>query len=168
MLDLIETQSACLIFCSKDIETIKLCEYVFGDVKNVYFVNNNILNRFPCKLFSPKKLLTIILRKKYSKMSCEDILNLLEMTDTERIDRQWRYLGNDKWIYSVALGIALGKKNFCMPWMPTIDYQEYRNSLIINAMKKVNGKVLFPLAEMKEFRFIDKQDIVIKHFNINM
>ncbi len=45
-------------------------------------------------------------------MSCEDILNLLEITDTERIDRQWRYLGNDKWIYSVALGIALGKKKF--------------------------------------------------------
>ena len=120
MLDLIETQSACLIFCSKDIETIKLCEYVFEDVKDVYFV------------------------------------------------RQWRYLGNDKWIYSVALGIALGKKNFCMPWMPTMDYQEYRNSLIINAMKKVNGKVLFPLGEVKEFRFIDKQDIVIKHFNNSM
>lgn len=44
MLDLIETQSACLIFCSKDIETIKLCEYVFEDVKDVYFVNNNVLN----------------------------------------------------------------------------------------------------------------------------
>ncbi len=49
-----------------------------------------------------------------------------------------------------------------------MDYQEYRNSLIINAMKKVNGKVLFPLAEMEEFRFIDKQDIVIKHFNNSM
>ncbi len=52
---MIETQSACLIFCSKDIETIKLCEYVFEDVKDVYFVNNNVLNRFPCKLLSPKK-----------------------------------------------------------------------------------------------------------------
>lgn len=165
---MIENQNAYLIVCSKNVEDIKICESVFKDEKDVYFVNNNMLNRFPCKFFSPKKLFTFILKKEHSKISCADILSLLEMTDTTRIDRQWRYLGNDKWIYSVALGIALGKKNFCMPWMPMMDYQEYRNSLIINAMKKINGKVLFPLGEVREFRFINKQDIVIKHFDDNM
>lgn len=168
MLNLFEIKSAYLIVCSENIKDTQLCKYVFEDTKDIYFVDNNILKRFPCKFLSPKKLLTFMLKKKHSRKSLVDILSLLELTDNERINRQWRYLGNDKWIYSVALGIVLGKENFCMPWMPMMDYQEYRNSLIISAMKKMNGKVLFPLGEVKEFRFIDKQDIMIRHFNNSM
>lgn len=86
--------------------------------------------------------------------------------DLIRAEQPWKFLGNDRWIYSVALGLAQGKKYFCMPWMDksVMKYQEYRNYKIFQAIKKVDAKIIFPIEGMIEHHLIIDEDIVVINF----
>ena len=151
-----------------EIKDRDLCERILGDTSDIYFINNPKLQRFPYNCLTPKCMINYVLKKTQKKLTFNNILELLEIDDyTERFERPWKYLGNNKWICSAALGLAEGKKYFCLPWMRTcvMDYQEYRNNQIFQAIKKINGKIIFPVEGLIDNRFIDDRDICIKYLD---
>ncbi len=167
MIDLFEDKSLCMLVCTKEENNINLCKKIFNDMKDVYFIDNAKLEKFPYKLLTPKFMIQLELRKNKSKNTFVDILELFEVDDyQERFDRQWRYLGNNRWLCSAALGVAQGKKYFCLPWMymSVMEYQEYRNNQILGAIKKINGKIFFPIEGVIKNRYIDDDDVCVKCF----
>ena len=82
----------------------------------------------------------------------QNIENLLEMEDVKYVyDKKWKYIGNFKWICSVAVGIAQGKKYFIMPWLSKceLDYQEYRLEKIFKAMEIIGGTIVCPVESIE-------------------
>lgn len=168
MIDIFEDKSVCMLVCTKEIDLIELCGRVFEDTNDVYFIDNAKLKNFPYKFFTPRFLIQCVLKKNKSSFSFDEILELLKVNDyQERFERQWRYLGNNKWLCSVALGIAKEKKYFCLPWMykSVMEYQEYRNNQIFGAIKRINGKIIFPIEGVIKNRYIDASDVCIKYLD---
>lgn len=157
-----------IIISEKKIKDVDLCKKIFGDVNDIYFIDNPKLRKIPYSQLTPKRMINHVLKKTKKEMSFDDILGILEINDyIERFERPWRYLGNNKWICSVALGIAEGRKYFCLPWMHTgvMEYQEYRNRQIFQAMKKIGGNIIFPVEGLVKNRFIDEEDMCIKYID---
>lgn len=46
-----------------------------------------------------------------------------------------------------------------------MDYQEYRNNQIFQAVKKIDGNIIFPVEGLINNRFIDDGDICIKYLD---
>lgn len=156
--------NAYVIICNKNIEY----RMIIDNLNGWYLVDNPILNKIPYKYSNPKRMIEHEIRKNKNKCSYSDILELLNIEEYyERFDRSWRYLGNNKWICSVALGIARGKRFFLMPWMykSVLEYQEYRNKQIYNAIKKVGGIVVFPVEGIVKDSFLNQKDVYKIHMD---
>lgn len=157
-----------IIISEKEIKDRDLCKKIFKDINKIYFIDNPKLNRFPYNYLTPKIMINYVLKTAKKEMSFTDILELLEINDyIERFERPWRYLGNNKWVCSAALGIAEGREYFCLPWMHTsvMDYQEYRNNQIFQAMKKIGGNIILPVEGLIKNRFINEEDVCIKYID---
>lgn len=96
-----------IIVSVKEIKDRDLCERILGDTSGIYFIDNPKLKRFPYSCLTPKCMINYVLKRNHKRLSFNNILELLEIDDyTERFERPWKYLGNNKWICSAALGIA--------------------------------------------------------------
>lgn len=163
--EVLESFNACVIICKKS-DADSIIGAFLENTDELYLVDNPELNKFPYKYISIKKMIEYEIRKNKSKLSYDEILELLNIKEYfERFNRPWRYLGNHKWICSVALGIAKGKKVFLMPWMykNVLVYQEYRNKQIFDAMEKLGGIVLFSVEEILKDSFMNQREVYKVH-----
>lgn len=166
MCDLFEGKTVCVLISENIIEDRVLCKNILCLGDELYLINNPKLQRFPYSYMSPKKMITMELKKHKENLSFVDILVLLQIEDYEEIfERKWRYLGNNKWICSVALGIAEGRKLFCLPWMYTsvMAYQMYRNNKIFQAIKKIGGNIIFPVESWISDYNLKKEDFCVRY-----
>lgn len=94
------------------------------------------------------------LKKNKSPLTYEEIINSLELRK-DYINRPLRYTGNNIWICSMAIGIAKGKKIFCLPWLNIgeLKCQVYRLNLMAKVAESIDGILIVPVEEgsiMKE------------------
>lgn len=148
----IDKEKIYVIICpEKDIE---LGEIINSQRRkeDFYIVNNPILFNFPGSSFTPKIFIKWHTYKKNNEFNFKRIIDLLEMEDVKYVyDKKWKYIGNFKWICSVAVGIAQGKKYFIMPWLSKceLDYQEYRLEKIFKAMEIIGGTIVCPVESIE-------------------
>lgn len=156
-----------VIVCSKECYELKRMRDLKKYNKDLYIVNNPMLYNFPSNNFTPKQTIKWCSYRKKSRYTFENIIKLLEMEEVAHIyNRKWKYIGNFKWICSVAVGIVQGKKYFVMPWLSKceLDYQEYRLEKIFNAIKMIGGTIVCPIESIEGKRiFEENQDIIIKN-----
>lgn len=160
----VDGYNAYVIICNKNIEY----RGIIDNLNEWYLVDDPVLKKFPYKYTNPKKLIEYEVKKNKREISFSDILKLLDIKEYyERFEQPWIYLGNNKWICSVALGIARDEKFFLMPWMykSVLEYQEYRNKQIFNAIKNVGGVVVFPVEGIIKDSFLNQNDVYRIHMN---
>jgi hypothetical protein len=162
-LDYLSQKKAFVVVCEKDDEQDVVKQIVYNR-KNVYYVNNKKIFGFPYKYFKPLKMIHRAIKMNKNIHSIDEILKLLQFDEEvkERLERPWKYQGNYKWFFSVAYGIANGEKIFVMPWMHkgVLDYQEYRNNLICQAISKIQGTILFVVQEIPKDSFLNSQAVI--------
>ncbi|WP_084783439.1 ATP-binding cassette domain-containing protein [Paenibacillus sp. FJAT-26967] len=58
------------------------------------------------------------LERRNSKYTFQEIVDLFELSSS-RLNRSLRYISNERWNASIAIGLANGKSIFCFPWLST-------------------------------------------------
>ena len=162
-----KSEHAIVIICEKENEQEEVNRIIQGK-KDIYFVDNKKINSFPYKYLSPAKMIQWAIKRNPNISSIDEIEKILgfeEHSDPndvggpvkERLNRRWMHQGNFKCFFSVAYGIAMGKKVFVMPWMhkKVLDYQEFRNNIIYEAMSKIQGTVIFVVQDIPEESFLN-------------
>lgn len=136
--------------------------------KDVYHISNRFF-KIPFSFLSPLKLIKHETGKKNAPYSFEDIVSLLQFDDevTKRLERPFRYQGNNKYFFSFAYGFAKGKKKFIMPWQPqqALACQEYRYNLMSEAVKKTGCTIVFTIDKLPENSFLNGEDVKKIDFN---
>lgn len=164
---MVDKEKIYVIVCSRECDELKIIRDLKKYNKDLYIVNNPMLFNFPGNNFTPKQIIKWCSYRKKSRYTFENIINLLEMDEVAYIyNRKWKYMGNFKWICSVAVGIAQGKKYYIMPWISKceLDYQEYRLEKIFKAIKIIGGTMVCPIESVGDKRiFEENQDIIIKN-----
>lgn len=59
----IDNKSVWMIVCKKEVDYKELSEQFFGTVEDVYFIDNQFINKFPYKYLTPKVMIRHILKK---------------------------------------------------------------------------------------------------------
>lgn len=164
---MVDKEKIYVIVCSRECDELKIIRDLKKYNKDLYIVNNPMLFNFPGNNFTPKQIIKWCSYRKKSRYTFENIINLLEMDEVAYIyNRKWKYMGNFKWICSVAVGIAQGKKYYIMPWISKceLDYQEFRLEKIFKAIKIIGGTMVCPIESVGDKRiFEENQDIIIKN-----
>ncbi|MWC29494.1 hypothetical protein [Paenibacillus sp. MMS18-CY102] len=64
-----------------------------------------------------------------------------------RLDREMKYISNERWNASAAIGLASGKRIFCFPWLDDSvnEIIRARLQLCSNVLKKNNCILIIPI-----------------------
>lgn len=137
------------------------------DVETKIFLNNKLckiedIRKQSCYLAESKKdnsksiyrRIELGIKKNKEFKSPNDIIDLLQLGDqTERLKRPLKYTGNFCWIFSLAIGIANGKKIFCFPWLNKreIEVFDVQFEMMSEAIKKIGGILIVPIESKVDF-----------------
>lgn len=99
-----------------------------------------------------KDILKTSLRKGKTNFTYSQIINIFNLKETY-LNRPFCALSHNRWIYSCAIGFALGKKVFCFPWLINneIKSQVYRFSLLSDVAQKYDLIFLLPTENIDVF-----------------
>ncbi len=96
--------------------------------------------------YSLKKTISNGLKQSHSSYKLNDIVQKFELSP-ERIDRPFKYLGNERWRASIAISYAFGRKIFCSNYFSRETWSSYYELAIkrwVKLIKEDGGIVLLP------------------------
>ena len=137
------------INCIENMNKKELCKIKRGS----YYVGNipKFLKTL-CKPIRIKQWIQFYLKISKIGLSYEWIVNSLELEEV-RLERPLLYIGSELWVYSFAIGLAMGKNIFCFPWFSESNLQvkHYRIELIARVAKELGYIVILPAESIKVF-----------------
>ena len=113
-------------------------------------------NRFAACNKSARKQLTKAIKNGTSKYSLNELQQLFGLSE-ERMDRPLYKTSREAWRITAAIGLAEGKKIFCLPWKSNqyvVGGVQYSLEIIAKVIKKEGGILLMPL----------ENDELVRHF----
>jgi len=144
-------------------ELHKICYYVVQ-------TEENLLNKlFHLKV---KDIFKLALKKGNIDFTYKDIVDIFYLEE-KYLNRPFYALSHNKWVYSCAIGFALGKKIFCFPWLINDEMrtQKYRFSLMSDIAQKYDLLFLLPtekesvfpslMEDTNKFIYLSADDIFI-------
>lgn len=110
--------------------------------------------KFPHNIFNAtvKQHIKRALKKSKIKYSYKEIIEMFQLEEVF-LNRKFKYLGRNRWLYSFAIGFAKGKKVFCSRWMSEEEFgsQLYRLNIMENIAKKEDLIMIIPVEGVKHF-----------------
>lgn len=99
------------------------------------------------------------------KKTNTDFLTIQKMFNisVERVDRNIKFVGYERWKASAAIGYANGKKIFCYPWMNSKDIIQFKEQLsyIAKVLLDAGCVVIIPTTKEENIKMISDKGYTI-------
>jgi len=109
------------------------------------YLGNHTVNRYaPCNMSGYKQIQKAI-KKGTSKYSLDDLITMFCLSQ-DRIHKPVCHTSGEAWLITAAIGLAMNKQIFCMPWQSNhiVSTKHAMFEIISKNVKRHNGILLIP------------------------